>query len=202
MEDRIISWNSDLEQLIAQEAEKSFGLSWLHNQSELYNSFYDTFISIPVIILSTVAGFLSASSGSLLPQNTTTSVFLGSISISVGILNTIGSKFGFSKLSEGHRIASIHYSKLHRFLNIELSLPRKERKDANNMLKLIREDIDRLKETAPPIHQVIVKKFNDKFKNEPNIAKPDITNGLSKIDIYNEFIPSPKPESNVKVSIV
>ena len=70
------------------------------------------------------------------------------------------------------------------------------------MLKLIREDIDRLKETAPQIHPGIVQKFNTKFQNEPTeIARPDITNGLSKIDIYDEFTPSPKIQSKIKVSL-
>jgi hypothetical protein len=184
MEDRVISWNSQIEKLIAEEGEKAFGYFWLHNKSELKYQRHENYISLPVIILSTVTGFLSASTGSILPQDTTTTGILGAVSIIVGILNTIGSKFAFSKRAEGHRIASIHYGKLFRFINIELSLPRKERIPPHDMLKIIREDIDRLKETAPAVTPDIISLFNERFEEETGIAKPETTNGLSKIQIY------------------
>ena len=200
-DDRVISWNPQIEKLIAEEGEKAFGYFWLHNKSELKYQKNENYISLPVIVLSTVTGFLSASAGSILPQDTTTSGILGAISIAVGILNTIGTKFAFSKRAEGHRIASIHYGKLFRFINIELSLPRKERIPPHDMLKIIREDIDRLKETAPPITPDIIKFFNENFEHETGIAKPEITNGLSKIQIYtiNEIASSPKPLATTEV---
>jgi hypothetical protein len=200
-DDRIISWNPQIEKLIAEEGEKAFGYFWLHNKSELKYQKNENYISLPVIILSTVTGFLSASTGSILPQDTTTTGILGAISIIVGILNTIGTKFAFSKRAEGHRIASIHYGKLFRFINIELSLPRKERIPPNDMLKIIREDIDRLKETAPAVTPDIISLFNERFEEETGIAKPETTNGLSKIQIYmptEAFTSSPKPHTEVK----
>lgn len=194
-DDRVISWNPQIEKLIAEEGEKAFGFFWLHNKAELKYQRNENYISLPVIILSTVTGFLSASAGSILPQDNTTSGLLGAVSIVVGILNTIGSKFAFSKRAEGHRIASIHYSKLFRFINIELSLPRKERMPPFDMIKIIREDIDRLKETAPAIPSEIIDAFNTHFESETGIAKPEITNGLTKINIYSLGEPvSPKVE--------
>lgn len=196
--DRDINWNPQIELLIKDEGEKAFGYAWLHNKSELKYSRAESYISLPVIILSTVTGFFSASSQSLFP-NIDSSVILGAISIGVGILNTIGTKFAFSKRAEGHRIASIHYGKLHRFINIELSLPRHERMNPNEMLKVIRTDIDRLKETAPAIPECVIKQFNEKFEDETGIAKPEITNGLSQIQIFREETRSPKPPQRVEL---
>jgi hypothetical protein len=210
-EDRLISWNSQIETLIAQESEKAQGLSWLHAQAELKYAKYETNLSMPVIILSTIVGFLSASQGSLFPADVMGSMLLGSISISVGILNTINSKFAFAKRAEGHRLTSIQYGKLHRFITIELSLPRKERMNANQMLKIIREDIDRLKEIAPAISEDVIALFNKKFDKYDTISKPEITNGLMKVTVYDESmssepIPTPvphlKPKPDVKITLV
>lgn len=197
-EDRDINWNPQIEILIKDEGEKAFGYAWLHNKSELIYSKFENYISLPVIILSTLTGFFSASSTSIFP-NFDSSILLGAISIGVGVLNTIGTKFAFSKRAEGHRIASIHYGKLYRFINIELSLPRNERMNPNEMLKVIRTDIDRLKETAPAIPESIIKLFNEKFEHETGIAVPEITNGLSKIIIFREEMKSPKPFQTVTI---
>lgn len=209
MEDeRTISWNSQIEKLISDEAERAFGLAWLHTKSEMKYSKHDTNLTLPVIILSTLTGFFSASQGSLIPTDTISNISLGLISISVGILNTLNSKFAFAKRAEGHRLTAIQYGKLFRFINIELALPRKERMNANQMLKIIREDIDRLKEIAPAIPEDIISLFNKKFEDESNITKPEITNGLAKVIVFDEEqspepiaspIPTKKPDIKITV---
>lgn len=179
-----VEWNPGLEELMASEGEKCRGLAWLHTQSELKYSRLNTYVALPVIILSTVTGLLSASSGSILPQDTTTSGILGGISAFVGILNTVGSFFAWAKRSEGHKVAYLTYSKLYRFICIEMSLPREQRMRANDFLKVVREQIDRLGEISPAVPPDIIKKFNEKFEDHPEITKPEITNGLEKVEIY------------------
>jgi hypothetical protein len=183
-----IQWNSQLERIISEEGERALCFSWLHNQSQKRYSGLNTYITLPTIVMSTLAGTASIGSQTLFQNNADMSSYVvGAISISVGVLNTISSFFGWAKRSEGHRISALTYSKIHRFILIELSLPRKERMLAKDMLKSVRDQLDRLEETSPAIPDVIIDRFNYKFGNStPNVSKPEITNGLDPISVFVE----------------
>lgn len=116
------------------------------------------------------------------------SIGIGSVSLFTGVLSTIGTFFSFSKKAEGHRIAAIQYSKLGRFLAIELTLPRNERIRAADLLKITKDQIERLIETSPPVPSRIINSFNSKFKDTGGIAKPAIVNGLHKVEINSKAI--------------
>ena len=151
MEDRDIRWNNQLETIMAEEGEKARGLAWLHQKAEQETSRKNTRIALPVIILSTLSGTASVGQEALFGQNNVSSIIIGLVSISVGILNTINSYFNYAKRAESHRIAHLHYSKLFSWVNVELSLPRTERIPAEEMLKYLREQMERLAETSPSI---------------------------------------------------
>jgi hypothetical protein len=184
--DNKIHWNQQLEQILSREGERALCYSWLHNKSQAMVAKYDTNIALPVIILSTVAGTGSIASQSLFGQSQTANLIIGLISLSVGIMNTVSNYFGFAKRSEAHKISAITYAKIHKFIVIELSLPRNERMEAKDMLKIIREQLERLAETSPQIPEPIIKEFNDKFHDQKNVSKPEITNGLDPIHVYVE----------------
>ena len=54
------------------------------------------------------------------------------------------------------------------------------------MLKIIREQLERLAETSPQIPEPIIALFNEKFHDQKNVSKPEITNGLDPIHVYVE----------------
>lgn len=171
---------------MASEAEQCLCYSVLHRESEVLFSKYNTYIVLPVIILSTVSGTLSASSSAIFgAQSNAASLGIGALSICVGILNTVGSYFGWNSRSVQHKVSGITYGKLHRFLMIELSLPRSSRMTAKDLLKTLREQLDRLYEIAPPIHETIVANFKKKH-SQTQISKPDICNGLDSVQIFEE----------------
>ena len=179
-----IHWTVKLEEYFASTGEKAHCLSWVHKQAETMYSNRRTWIDLPVIIGSGVIAFLNAGSQSLFEDPKISSVALGVGSLAVGILNTMGSYFGWAKRAEGHRISSIHYSKLYRFITIELSLPREERMDPHDFLKYVKDQYDRLQEISPIIPTNVIADFQKKFKNETDISKPEETNGLEKITVY------------------
>jgi hypothetical protein len=106
------------------------------------------------------------------------------VSIGVGILNTVGSYFGFAKKSEAHRIAHLQYAKLFSQLNIELSLPRTERDGAEIVMKNLRDTMERLAEVTPSIPDEIINEFNKKYDSYKDIGLPIEANGLSKIKVF------------------
>ena len=180
-------YNSHLEHLISSEAEKALVLSWLHDQSEKLYSKFNTRIMIPAIILSTLAGSASIGQNALFGNGIEAPVIIGLVSLSVGLLNTIGSFFGWAKLSEGHRISGVNYSKIHRWISIELALPRNQRIPAKYFLKEIRSQVDRLNETSPSIPPSIVGLFNKKMKGIiHNVSLPEVCNEIHSVDVYPE----------------
>jgi hypothetical protein len=196
-----IHWNQQLEEILSQEGERALCYSWLHNKSQAVVSKYDTNIALPVIVLSTIAGTGSIASQSLFGQSQTASIIIGVISLSVGVMNTVSNYFGFAKRSEAHKISAMTYAKIHKFIVIELSLPRKERMKAKDMLKIIREQLERLAEISPQISDQIITLFNDKFHDQKNVSKPEITNGLDPIRVYVENSESFTPDTKSKIEV-
>lgn len=181
-----IGWTTNLEQYFAETGEKSHCLSWFHKRAESLYSYRRTFIDLPVIIISAVTGFMSAGSTMMFNDPNISSIALGVASLFVSVLNTAGGYFGWAKRAEGHRIASIQYSKLYRFLTIELSLPREERMNPHDLLKMTKETYDRLQEISPLVPPEVINEFKKKFDKETEISKPEEANGLHKIIIYQE----------------
>jgi len=180
-----LQYNSHLEELIASEAEKSAVLRWLHDQSEKRYSTFNTSIAFPVIVISTLAGTASIGSDTLFGGSQSAPIIIGMMSLAVSILNVVGNFFAWAKRTEGHRISSINYGKIHRWISIELALPRDQRIPAKHFLKQIREQVDRLNETSPPIPQVVVDKFRTSFtKLGNNISVPEICNDIQNVSVY------------------
>jgi hypothetical protein len=194
-DDRNIRWSNQLEMIIAQEGEKCRGLAWIHQHAETLSSTKNNYIQIPSIVLSTLTGATSISATALFgaEYGETASKVLGFVSIGIGILNTLGNYFGYARKSEAHHIAYLHYSKLFTWISVELALPREERMSADEMLKSLRREMERLAETTPLPPDNLLKEFAEKFKAE-DVSKPAETNGLAKISIYRPEIATPKPD--------
>jgi hypothetical protein len=180
-----IKWNTWLEEYFASTGEKAHCLSWCHKQAEALYSSRRNFIDIPSIVLSSVIGFLNAGSSSMFSDARASSIALGVGSLTVGVLQTVNTYFNWSKKAEGHRIAAIQYSKLYRFLNIEMSLPREERMSPHDLLKYTKDYYDRLQEISPLVPPETIKDFKKKFEKDTEISKPEEANGLEKITVYN-----------------
>jgi len=193
MEDeREIHWSNQLETIIAQEGEKCRGLAWIHRNAEAVMNHNNNYIQIPSIVLSTLTGATSISSTALFGEEhgAAASKVLGFISIGVGIINTLGNYFSYAKKSEAHRIAYLHYSKLFSWISVELSLPREERMTAEDMLKSLRVEMERLAETTPMPPENILTDFKEKFKDY-DVSKPAETNGLAKINVFRREAVTP-----------
>lgn len=180
-----IKWSSVLEGFFKDMGEKAFCYGYLHKKCEAKYSNKRNFIDLPVIVLSTVAGTLSIGNSSIFGEENEkiANMGIGVLSLFVSVLNTVGTYFSFAKRAEAHRQSSIQYQKLYRFLDIELSLPRKERMRPTDMLKTCRDNYERLSEVSPLIPYDILKSFKRRFRKY-DVAKPSEANGLEKIDIY------------------
>jgi hypothetical protein len=182
-----ITWNERLEEYFIEQGEQAHGLCILHKNAEALYSHRKTMIEIPVIVISSITGFLSVGSTSMFSgQEQASSVSLGILSLLVSVFQTIGTYFGWSKRAEGHRISSIQYARLHRHLKIEMGLPRDQRQPATELLKYVKDTIDRLQEISPLLPSLVIQNYKKEFGSIKDIQHPAETNGLEKIVVYTE----------------
>jgi len=178
-------WTRDQEELLAKWADKALCYRWLHDLSERKFNSLNNKIQIPVIILSTLTGAVNVGINSIFPPNLVTygSFGLGAISISTGILTTIGNFLRFAQNMEGHRVASLQWSKFHRCISAELAIHPDQRQDSVEFFTIKRAELDRLVESAPQIPSDIIAKFEERFK-DVNIDKPEICDILEPTYIF------------------
>jgi hypothetical protein len=188
-----IVWTTGIENLVKSLGEKALSLSWLHNHSEKHFNYYNNCLAIPAIVLSTI----TATIGGTFAGDKTFSYVTTIISTIVSVLSTLNSYFVFAKRAEAHKMTAVSYSKLFLQIDIELSLPRTKRMNVKDFLKVVSEQIQRLNEIQPQVADKVIKAYNVKFKDEPQtISRPEITNGLVDIKIY-EYEEERKPEPDV-----
>jgi hypothetical protein len=69
---------------------------------------------------------------------------------------------------------------------------------AKDLLKVVRDQCERLQETSPEIPDAIIKAFKDRFgTSTPDVKKPEITNGLDPIAVFSAEEMTPIINSHV-----
>jgi hypothetical protein len=191
---KLSTWSHEQEILLAEWAEKAACFRWLHSKAEIkYESSHYRF-SIPIIVLSTLSGTANFGIDSVIPEESKTmaQMVIGSVNIFAGILGTLQNFFRFAEKMESHRNSEILWSKFGRSISVELALDPKRRQDADEFLKITRVEYDKLIEQSPSLPPDIIDKFKKVFKDNNEIHKPHICNGIDKCQIYK-----PEPEDNI-----
>jgi hypothetical protein len=190
-DDKITEWCDGFERVLAKEAEQSESYFWLHNKASMIASRNNDYIQIPSIILQTVTGFLSATSGLVPP------LALGAFSIFTGVLSTVLSYYKFSARAEGHRVVAQLYMKIYKKIEVELALPVAQRVEPQALLADIREKMARISEVAPDVPDSVIMLYKHQFKDNTT-SKPIIANGLDAIEIYKEAAVLKSPKIDIK----
>jgi len=188
-----IHWSEEHENILVEWADKAMCYRWLHSKSNLVYSRMNALFTIPVIIMSTLTGTanfaLAKYSPTIINYGT---MIIGGINIFAGILTTIQQFLKVSEYNEAHRVSAIAWDKFYRNIKIELAKSPEERVKVEHMLKLCKEEFDRLIETSPIIKEHIILEFkktftfNDDIKNEEfeKLKKPEICDELISTNNY------------------
>jgi hypothetical protein len=186
------SWNSAHETLLASIGDKANCMRWMHTQSQIYYDRWNFWLSIPSVTLTALAGATTIGLTQLNPTaQTYITIVVGIVTISTGVLTSINQLIKAPQCSEGHRIASIAYGKLYRVISNELALRRDQRTNAQEFLKVIRVEQDRLEESCPVIHSNIIRRFNQKVESNVTLEKPEIVGELDHIHVNMSSKPPP-----------
>lgn len=194
-----VEWSDMLEGYFKATAERCYGLSWIHKRSEARYAWLRNWTDLPVIILGVLNSATSVGSGALFEDPKWASIGVGVVALMTAILSTISSYFKWAARAEAHRISSLQFAKLHRFVAVQLRLPREERMSCADLLKYVRDAFDRLAEISPLVPPEVLTEFNQRFKGDQYkaIAKPSECNGLEMVTVYAETIRESKSAFNL-----
>ena len=171
-----IPWTPEHESILVDWADKAMCFRWLHAQANQQYSKANAWFTIPVIIMSTVTGtanFAQDKFGEAIKPYV--SMIIGSVNIAAGIITTIQQFLKVSELNEAHRVASIAWDKFYRNVKVELAKSPRERIPVSQMIKMQKEEFDRLMETSPMIEDDVIGRFRTTFKVPDNIPFEQLT---------------------------
>jgi|AntAceMinimDraft_18_1070375.scaffolds.fasta_scaffold14486_4 hypothetical protein len=190
-----IDWKTEHEIILVEWADKAMCYRWLHAKSHQAYSKTNAWYTIPVIIMSTLTGTANFAQDRFAEHiRPYVQMAIGAVNIFAGILTTIAQFLKVGELNEAHRVSSISWDKFYRNIKVELAKSRDERTNVGHMLKMCKEEFDRLMETSPTINENIINLFNQAFpsKNKIDIKSVSITENnrpdIKRPEICNELI--------------
>jgi hypothetical protein len=183
-----VEWTTEHEQILIEWADKAMCYRWLHSKSNALFSSLNAWYTIPVIVISTLTGTANFAQ-TRVPEEYQNyfAMVVGGFNILGGIISTIQQFLKITQLNESHRVSSIAWDKFYRNVKIELAKHPSERMQPGQMLKMSKEEFDRLMETSPTIPEKIVQVFKKSFKHSDafdKIVKPEICDVLVSTDNY------------------
>ena len=147
----LCTYTPRLETLLHDESKKADVLAAMHTLAYIWFNKCSIAVNLPVIVLTSVIGFLLTLT--LFPGQAT---FLGAVSIGTSVLKTIDNYFSWTKRSESHRMVALSYAKLSKIIKIQLALDAPNRMSPNEMLAILRNDLQNLSESSPVIPQRVL----------------------------------------------
>jgi len=183
-----IDWTPEHEKILIEWADKAMCYRWLHSKSNAMFSSLNAWYTIPVIIISTLTGTANFAQERVpIAYQSYFVMIVGAFNITAGIITTIQQFLKITQLNEAHRVSSIAWDKFYRNIKIELAKHPTERIDVKQMIKMSKEEFDRLMETSPNIPEKILSEFKDKFNNDDifqKIVKPEVCDILIPTNDY------------------
>jgi len=183
-----VEWTTEHEQILIEWADKAMCYRWLHSKSNGLYSSLNAWYTIPVIVISTLTGTANfAQTRVPIDYQNYFAMVVGGFNILGGIISTIQQFLKITQLNESHRVSSIAWDKFYRNVKIEPAKHPSERIQPGQMLKMSKEEFDRLMETSPNIPEKIVHVFKTSFKHSnafDKIVKPEICDVLVSTDTY------------------
>jgi hypothetical protein len=181
-------WSVDHERILIEWADKAMCYRWLHSKSNTLYGSLNAWYTIPCIIISTLAGTANFAQQRVPEEyQGLFTMVVGGVNILGGIISTIQQFLKITQLNEAHRVSSIAWDKFYRNIKIEIAKHPKERMHVNQMLKICKEEFDRLMETSPVIPDKIIKQFKGSFKHSADfdkIFKPEICDVLVSTETF------------------
>ena len=178
-------WKAEEELIIKQWSDKAQCYQWMHSKCRQIYQRKNALFTIPVIIISTLTGTANFAQDRF-PENVKQYMIMGigTLSIIAGIITTIYQFLQISELNEGHRVAVLSWSKFSNSLKTLVLRHPLDRMTPNEAIKIYKDEYERLIEVSPPIDKKILIQFNNRFKKNNELVKPEICNKLEPTQVF------------------
>jgi hypothetical protein len=171
-------WSVEHEKILIEWADKAMCYRWLHSKANAVYSSLNAWYTIPVIVISTLTGTANFAQTRVPDEyQNYYAMVVGGFNILGGIISTVQQFLKITQLNEAHRVSGIAWDKFYRNIKIELAKHPNERTSPSQILKMCKEEFDRLMETSPVIPDKVIKSFSKAFKDSEEflkISKPEI----------------------------
>lgn len=195
----IVEWTEHHEKILIDWTDKATCYKWLHEKSQYEFAKKSRWFTIPVIVMSTLTGTANFAQDRIPSEYVNmATMIIGGVNLMAGIITTIQQFLKINELNESHRVSAISWGKFQRNLQVELAKAPSERTQAIHLIKVAKEEYDRLIETSNPIPKHIVELFKKTFSggdleyDNNNTLKPlnnkqILFNELSKPEICDSI---------------
>ena len=195
-------WQEQHSKILIDWADKAMCYRWLHNKCTHKYTLANAWFTIPVIVISTLTG-VGNFAQERVPEDYRPwfTMVIGAFNIVAGIVTTIQQFLKITEQMEGHRVSSIAWGKFYRNIKVELAKAPDERLPVMQMMKISKEEFDRLMETSPDIDEDVISLFKSQFKASDEfalISKPEICDELRSISKF-AFVEKPTIFSNKEI---
>jgi hypothetical protein len=181
-------WTTDHEDILIEWADKAMCYNWLHSRAHAMYSKLNYSYTIPVIVISTLTGTANFAQARVpLSYQGYFGMIVGFFNILAGIITTIQQFLKITQLNEAHRVSGIAWDKFYRNIKIEIARHPDERMNVNQLIKMSKEEFDRLIETCPDIPDKIIDEFKLLFKDNfeySEIVKPEMCGQMVTTERY------------------
>lgn len=178
-------WKEEEEKILREWADKAQCYEIMNTKSHEIYKFRNTLFVIPVIIISTITGTANFAQDRVPAQYVSTFVMVvGAFNILAGIITTISQYLKVAELNESYRVGALQWGKFYRNIKTELIKHPLDRMEPSSMLSMCKEEFDRLMEIYPTIPPKVITDFNNKFKNNTEISKPEICDIIEPTPVF------------------
>jgi hypothetical protein len=175
------NWNDKNERLIVSIGENAAGYKWMHEKSSSFYSYIHKGCSLLLIFLNTALSTETIISSDNNNLDILKRIFL----YSATVLSLMQNFIKYEQLAMKHTLQSNEFSKLYHDVQLQMSMYRKNRVDANIYVSELITKLDSLVVAGPDIASYALRKFKKTFNND-DIALPNIADKIQRIEIIDE----------------
>jgi hypothetical protein len=163
-------WNIEIEKMLSELEDKSWGFTWMHKKSVSYFGKLDDRLSITNIIFSLVSG-----TSTFATLNTCTNLLFiqigtGIVIYAAALLSAIQHFKGYAERIEKHKQAASKYSALYHSIKKERVVRPEQRQNAKDYITWITNQYDSLLLSSPDIEDDIMNLYVRQYKMESGIT--------------------------------
>ena len=163
-------WKTEEETLLKEWARKAQIYHLLHLQAHRVYKKKNIFSTVPVIVLSIVAGSANFAQGMFQEWQQLSAVIIGCMNMSVGIITTLLHFLKIPELTESFKNSAIAWKRFNEYIKVELSKNPLDRQKPSAVLKYCTQQYDHLIEFSPLVPAHIIEEIRKKY----NIGDLDI----------------------------